>query len=229
MSGDRVGASEGAGGRRGILVVLSGPSGVGKDTVLRRVFELDPRLRYSVSYTTRPPRPGEIDGEAYHFVDDATFDALERAGEFLEWALVHGYRYGTLRRLVEEALAAGQDVVLKIDVQGARTLRERGVEGLFVFLLPPSEEALLERLRARGTDDEETLARRTADSRRELAEAGRYDHRVVNDDVERAAREIVSIIAATRAAGAGTTGCDVVRGASPSDAGGGGQGTRDDG
>lgn len=184
---------------RGHLFVVSGPSGVGKDTVLRRLFELDAGLRYSVSYTTRPPRPGEVDGESYCFVDDATFDALERAGELLESAVVHGYRYGTSRRRVAEALERGDDVVLKIDVQGARQLRERGVEGTFVFLLPPSEEALAERLRARGTDDEVAVQRRRADARRELAEASRYDHRVVNDDVERAAREILAIVAATRA------------------------------
>jgi len=178
-------------------VVISGPSGVGKDTVLGRVFELAPQLHYSISYTTRPPRPGEVDGRSYSFVDEATFAAMEKSGEFLESAKVHGNRYGTSRKRIAEARERGEDVVLKIDVQGARQLRERGEEALFVFLLPPSGADLEERLRGRGTDDPEAISRRQADAQRELAEAELYDHRVVNDDVERAAREIVALVAAT--------------------------------
>lgn len=184
--------------RPGRLIVLSGPSGVGKDTVLRALFALDPHLRYSVSYTTRAPRDGEVDGVSYSFVDDAEFDAMESRGEFLESAVVHGRRYGTSLRRVREALQRGEDIVLKIDVQGAGQLRGAVPEAIFIFLLPPSREALRERLHGRGTDDHDSLARRAADAERELEQATLYDHRVVNDDVERAAREILSIVAESR-------------------------------
>ena len=184
---------------QGRLIVLSGPSGVGKDTVLRTLFELDPHLRYSVSYTTRPPRPGEVDGVSYSFVSAPEFEAMVERGELLEWARVHGNLYGTSLRRVRESLAGGQDIVLKIDVQGAAQLRGRvGGEAVFIFLLPPSLEELRERLRARESESDESLAQRDADALRELAEAERYDHRVVNDQVERAAREILDIVAASR-------------------------------
>ena len=189
--------SVGSGGR-GRLIVVSGPSGVGKDTVLRRLFELEPRLRYSVSYTTRPPREGELDGVSYSFVDAATFDRMAAEGAFLESANVHGNRYGTSLARVREATARGEDIVLKIDVQGAAQVREGAPDALLVFLLPPSVEALWERLRGRDTEDEESLGRRREDAARELALASGYDHRVVNDDVDRAAREILSILAASR-------------------------------
>jgi guanylate kinase len=176
---------------------------VGKDTVLRALFARDPRLRYSISYTTRSPRPGEVDGVSYTFVDEATFRRLEDAGEFLETAVVHGHRYGTSRRRVEAMLARGEHVVLKIDVQGAAAVRERLPEALFIFLLPPSLDVLRQRLRDRGTDDEEALARRDADAAWEMAEASRYDHLVVNDSVDRAAREICDIVEASCGANAG--------------------------
>jgi len=183
---------------QGRLIVLSGPSGVGKDTVLRTLFELDPHLRYSVSYTTRPPRPGEVDGVSYSFVDVPGFEAMIERGELLEWARVHGNLYGTSLRRVRDHLERGEDVVLKIDVQGAAQLRGRVPEAIFIFLLPPSLEELRERLRARESESDESLAQRDADAVRELAEAGRYDHQVVNDQVERAAREILDIVAASR-------------------------------
>jgi len=183
---------------RGRLIVLSGPSGVGKDTVLRALFELDPRLRYSVSYTTRPPRPGEVDGVSYSFRDEATFLGMVEQGEFLEWARVHGNLYGTSLRRVREHLDRGEDVVLKIDVQGAAQLRGRVPDAIFIFLLPPSVEELRDRLRARDSETGESLAQRDADAIRELAEAERYDHQVVNDQVERAAREILALVAASR-------------------------------
>ncbi|HXA30070.1 MAG TPA: guanylate kinase [Candidatus Angelobacter sp.] len=184
--------------RPGRLVVVSGPSGVGKDTVLRALFALNPELRYSVSYTTRAPRPGEVDGTSYSFVDEPAFLAMVERGEFLEWARVHGNLYGTSLARVRECLARGEDVVLKIDVQGAAQLRGRVPEAIFIFLLPPSAEALRQRLQARDTEDEESLAVREADAQRELAEAERYDHQVVNDQVERAAGEILDIVAASR-------------------------------
>jgi guanylate kinase len=183
---------------RGRLLVLSGPSGVGKDTVLHKLFQLHPALRYSVSYTTRRPRPGEQDGVSYSFVDEPTFVRMVDAGEFLEWARVHGNLYGTSMRRVRECLDRGEDVVLKIDVQGAAQLRGKVPEAVFIFLLPPSVDELRERLRSRESESDESLSQRDADAVRELAEAGRYDHRVVNDQVERAAREILDIVAASR-------------------------------
>jgi guanylate kinase len=182
----------------GRLLVLSGPSGVGKDTVLRRLFELEPRLRYSVSYTTRPPRPGEVDGVSYSFVDEPTFRAMLDRGEFLEHADVYGQLYGSSLRRVREALARGEDIVLKIDVQGAAQVRARAPEALLIFLLPPSREELFRRLRRRGTDTGEELQRRLDNAAAELGEAAHYDHRVVNDEVDRAAREILRIVEDSR-------------------------------
>lgn len=190
--------------RPGRLIVISGPSGVGKDTVLQALFQLDPRLRYSVSYTTRPPRPGEVDGVSYSFVDEPTFRRMIEAGEFLEWAVVHGNLYGTSLPRVRGCLDRGEDVVLKIDVQGAAQLRGRVPEAIFIFLLPPSLEVLRERLRARDSETDESLARREQDALNELAEAARYDHRVVNDQVERATREILDIVAASRGENVGS-------------------------
>ena len=179
----------------GKLIVLSGPSGVGKDTVLREVFRIDPSLRYSVSFTTRPPRAGEQDGVSYSFVDEATFEAMIERGEFLEHASIYGYRYGTSLERVREAVARGEEIVLKIDVQGAAHVRER-VDGqaLFIFLLPPSEAELRRRLQERATEDLHSLGIREGTAVAEMAEQSKYDHRVVNDDVPRAAREILSII-----------------------------------
>jgi guanylate kinase len=185
--------------RRGLLVVLSGPCGVGKDSVLRRVFALDPRLVYSVSYTTRPPRPGEVDGVDYSFVSEAEMDRLIAAGEMLEWAHVHGHRSGTGRSRIEAALAAGRDIVLNVDVQGGAAIRER-VEGAFlIFLVPPSVEELDRRRRGRGTESAADLAVRAADAAGEMALASSYDAVVVNDDLDRAAAEVLRLIDARRA------------------------------
>jgi guanylate kinase len=186
----------------GRLVVISGPSGVGKDTVLQELFRIAPSMHYSISYTTRAPRAGEVDGVSYSFVDEEDFRRLADRGEFLEWANVHGNLYGTSLQRVREALARGEDIVLKIDVQGAAQVREKAPEALLIFLLPPSEEALQRRLVERGTDDPASLERRRQDAVRELAEAAHYDHRVVNDDVARAAREILEIVDATRGSNA---------------------------
>jgi guanylate kinase len=182
-----------------LLVVLSGPSGVGKDSVLKRAFELDPNLTYSVSHTTRPPRPGERDGVDYFFVDEAEFDRLIEGGEFLEWANVHTHRYGTSRRLVEAAREAGRDVVLNVDVQGGTAVREKVPDAFLIFLMPPSVDELARRREGRGTEGGAELAQRAADAEIEMGYADRYDARVVNDDVDRAAREVLALIAARRA------------------------------
>jgi guanylate kinase len=185
----------------GRLIVLSGPSGVGKDTVLHELRALAPALRYSVSYTTREPRPGETDGVSYSFIDEPTFAAMAERGEFLEWAEVHGHLYGTAESRVKEALARGEDIVLKIDVQGAAWIRPRVDGAVFIFLMPPSEEELRRRLRARDTEDDASVELRVRNAVAEMAEGAAYDHRVVNDDVQRAAHEILDIVQRQRTAG----------------------------
>jgi guanylate kinase len=162
--------------------------------------ELDPTLRYSVSYTTRAPRPGEVDGDHYSFLDEATFKAMAERSEFLEWAQVHGHLYGTSLQRVRDALQRNEDVVLKIDVQGAARVRRRVAgEAVFVFLLPPSEEELHRRLLERATESEQDLELRLQNATTELSEADNYDHQVVNSDVDTAAREILDLINKLRA------------------------------
>ncbi len=178
----------------GRLIVLSGPSGVGKDTVLQELFRIAPWLHYSISYTTRPPRPGEVDGVAYSFVDDAGFRALRDRHQLLEYAEVHGHWYGTGEARVRESLELGEDIVLKIDVQGAAWIRPRVPGAISIFLLPPSPEELRRRLTERATESADSLELRWENARTELADQGWYDYRVVNDDVARAAREILEII-----------------------------------
>lgn len=162
--------------------------------MVRRLLKLLPGLSFSVSATTRDPRPGEVDGVHYRFLTEAEFDRLVREGAFLEWAEVFGHRYGTLWEPIARELERGRDVVLEIDVQGAAAVRERQPEAVLIFLAPPSEEELERRLRARRTEDEADLARRLAAAREELAQREWFHHVVVNDDVERAAREVAAII-----------------------------------
>jgi len=177
---------------------VAGPSGVGKGTVVRRVRERVPRLRLSISATTRLRRlPFEQDGVDYFFVGDQEFDALVRDGELLEWATVFGERYGTPRRWVVETLASGHDVILEIDVQGAKQVRDAMPEAVLIFLAPPSPEELERRLRERGTEDEGTLARRLADAGSELLQRGWFHHVVVNEDVEHASSQVAAIIEAS--------------------------------
>lgn len=185
--------------RRGRLIVVSGPTASGKSTLWRRLVER-PDVCFSVSATTRPPRAGEVDGRDYWFVSPAEFERRVAAGEFLEWATVHGRRYGTLRAEVERALAAGKDLVLEIDVQGAAQIRASGFEAISIFVEPPSLAVLEARLRARGTEDEAEIQRRLAIVRTEMAEARHYDHRVVNDDLERMVAQVEGILGYRREA-----------------------------
>jgi guanylate kinase len=183
----------------GLLIVISGPSGVGKDTVLRRLFQLDASLKYSVSYTTRPPRPGEVNGQSYTFVNEPEFLQLIEQKEFLEWAKVYDHYYGTSRSRVEDALNRGEDIILKIDVQGASFVRKRKPDGLFIFITPPSTEELLTRLTGRNTESPEGLAIRQREALIELGLAKDYEHVVCNRDVDETAREILALIAAEHA------------------------------
>lgn len=174
--------------------MISGPSGVGKGTVVRALLEARPELKFAVSYTTRAPRPGEVDGVHYRFVDEATFDAIADAGGFLEWAEIFGHRSGTPAADVDAARAAGDDVLLEVDVQGARSVRRRVPDAVLIFLRPPSEEELERRLHERGTEEGAELEQRLAEARREMAAAPEFDHRVVNDTVERAVQKVLAII-----------------------------------
>lgn len=174
--------------------MIAGPSGAGKTSVATGLERRRHDLLLSVSVTTRASRHGESDGVDYRFVSDEEFDAMEREGAFLETALVHGNRYGTPRAPVERGLRAGTTVVLEIDVQGARAVRKQVPDAVLVFVEPPSLEVLEERLRARGTEDANALARRMRNARDEMAAAPDFDHRVVNDDLDRAIAEVIRIL-----------------------------------
>jgi guanylate kinase len=180
--------------------VIAGPSGVGKGTVVRRVLSRIPDgLELSISATTRPPRPVETDGVDYVFVDDAGFDRMVDDGEMLEWAEVfHGHRYGTPAGPVQEHLATGRDVLLEIDVEGARQIRERAPDAVLILLEPPSLDELERRLRSRGTETNESIAERLAKAGWELGQRDLFDHVVVNDDLERASSQVAAIIEASR-------------------------------
>ena len=185
--------------RRGTLIVIAGPSGVGKGSVVQRLLSRDPKgLSLSVSATTRSPRSGEVQGVDYVFVSDETFDAMIQDGELLEWAEIVGHRSGTPARFVTEQLQAGRDVVLEIDVKGAQQVRDAAPNALLIFLLPPSFEELERRLRGRGTEDEDRIERRLDTARWELQQEGWFDHRVLNDDLQRASDEVAAIIERSR-------------------------------
>lgn len=176
--------------------MISGPSGVGKGTLVSLLRQQRPGLGLTVSATTRKPRPGEIDGTSYHFLTDEEFGRRVEAGEFLEWADVHGHKYGTLCSEVDRNLDEGHSVILEIDVQGALNVRKVFPSAVLVFVEPPSMEVLEERLRGRGTEDEQSVQLRLADAAAELALAPEYDERIVNDDLEKATEQLASIIEA---------------------------------
>ena len=185
--------------RRGILFVVSSPSGAGKSTIARKLLRGDDGLTMSVSATTRPMRPGEVDGIDYHFVDVATFKDMVAGHEFLEWAHVFGHRYGTPRAPVEAALSAGRDVLFDIDWQGAQQLYQRaGGDVVRVFIFPPSMTELERRLRARGTDSEAVIDGRMDRAAAEISHWDGYDYVLINDDVERCYTDVATILASER-------------------------------
>jgi guanylate kinase len=188
-----------ADGYRGILFVVSSTSGGGKGTLIRRVLETVPGIGYSVSWTTRAPRPGERHGVNYQFVSADEFERMRAGGGFLEWAVVHGNLYGTARSAVERELGEGRDIILEIDVQGAAAVRGALGSVASVFILPPSFEVLETRLRARMTERPEELALRLRNARGEVGQYKHFDYLVLNDEVERAAAQLASIIYAERA------------------------------
>lgn len=177
---------------RGQMLLVSGPSGCGKSTICRRLLE-DPGVVFSVSATTRPMRPGEVDGRDYHFLGRDEFRERIQRGEFIEWAEVYGNLYGTLRAPMDEAIAAGLTYLVEIDVQGALQLKALGIPGLYVFIAPPSFEVLRRRLTQRGTETPEVLERRLQKAEDEYRERVKYDHVVVNDDLDRAVQEVREI------------------------------------
>jgi guanylate kinase len=184
---------------RGTLFVVSSPSGGGKGTLIRRVLEVVDNLSYSVSYTTRGPRPNEVNGREYFFVDRKTFDEMVAGGEFLEWACVHGNFYGTSKQQIAEKTASGIDIVLEVDVQGAASVRQLLMDSVSVFILPPSFAVLRHRLCARGTDTPESLEVRLRNAPEELRQYSSFDYVIINDEIDRAVGQLASIIYAERA------------------------------
>lgn len=179
--------------RKGKLVVLSGPSGVGKSTICKRLVR-DFSIRHSISCTTRPPRPGERDGTDYWFISKEEFEKRIAEGKFLEFAEVFGHLYGTPKEPIENALKEGVTIVLDIDIQGATQLMNNGVEGIYIFVSPPDMETLRNRLVGRGTESEEEMRKRLAKAHEEMKAMVRYDRVVTNDDIDRVVAEIVEIV-----------------------------------
>jgi guanylate kinase len=185
--------------RRGLMLVLSSPSGAGKTTLSRKLLEADPAVELSVSVTTRKQRPGEVDGHDYHFIDAARFEAMVKQGELLEWAQVFGHRYGTPRAPVQAALANGHDVLFDIDWQGTQQLRDKAAPDLVsIFVLPPSMSDLEQRLRRRAQDPDDVIRARMATAADEMSHWAEYNYIVINTDIDRAFNEVQTILAAER-------------------------------
>lgn len=196
-------------GRRGLMLVLSSPSGAGKTTIARRVLDEDTGIAPSISHTTREKRRGEVDGRDYHFVDKQTFSRMREQGAFLEWAVVFDNYYGTTREPVEQALGEGRDVLFDVDWQGATALRDSAeTDVVSVFVLPPSARALEERLKTRAQDSEEVVVRRMRGASNEIQHWGEYDYVLINFDVERSVAAVHAILAAERLKRARLTGLD---------------------
>jgi guanylate kinase len=182
----------------GSLYIVSAPSGAGKTSLVAKLLSADPLVKKSVSYTTRGARPGEIDGQHYHFVAPEAFEAMRASGALLESALVHGNHYGTSRDTVETVCGTGTDVLLEIDWQGAAQIRKLKPDAVAIFVLPPSISALEHRLRGRAQDSAEVIARRVAAARGEIAHVPEFDYVIINDDFDRAAQDLISIVRAER-------------------------------
>ncbi|GAB2180842.1 guanylate kinase [Denitratisoma sp. agr-D3] len=182
----------------GSLFIVAAPSGAGKTTLVRLLLERDPQVMLSVSYTTRPPRPGEQNGREYHFVDIQTFLAMRERGEFLEWAEVHGNFYATSKVWLQAQMAAGRDVLLEIDWQGAQQVRRIFPEAVGIFILPPSVAELERRLRGRGSDSEEVIQRRVAGALGEMRHVGEFSFVIINDDLPRALDDLSAAVRASR-------------------------------
>ncbi len=182
----------------GTLFIVTAPSGAGKTTLVGGLLERDPLVRLSVSYTTRAPRAGEVNGQHYHFVDVPTFRALRDRGEFLEWAEVHSNYYGTSKVWLDEQTRAGKDILLEIDWQGAQQVRKVFPKSVGVFILPPSVEELERRLRGRGTDSEEVIARRVLGARGEMRHVAEFDYVIINEDLPTAIDDLVGVVRASR-------------------------------
>lgn len=182
----------------GILYIVSAPSGAGKTTLVRALLQEDASIRLSVSFTTRAAREGEIDGVSYNFVSRERFDAMRDAGEFLEWAEVHGNCYATSRPWIKSQLAEGQDVLLEIDWQGAEQVRKLFPQAVSIFILPPSFAVLEQRLRGRGTDSAEVIARRLAAARDEMRRVNDFDYAIINNDLQAAMADLRSVVRAAR-------------------------------
>ena len=182
----------------GNLFIITAASGAGKTSLVRELLARDSQIKLSVSYTTRQPRPGEVNGEHYHFVDDATFLKMLSEGDFLESAHVHGARYGTSQTLVGEALAADNDLILEIDWQGAAQVRKLYPSAISIFILPPSITELESRLRGRGQDSEEVIIKRLAAARDEMSHVGEFDYVTINDKFEESLQDLAAIVRTQR-------------------------------
>jgi guanylate kinase len=182
----------------GNLFIVTAPSGAGKTSLVRALLEKDSQVKLSVSYTTRPPRPGETDGKDYHFVSEPVFLEMLERGDFLESAQVYGNRYGTSQPWIENAMRSGTDILLEIDWQGAAQVRKIFPRAIGIFILPPSLEALLERLKGRGQDSDEVIARRLAAAREDIGHVEEFDYVIINDLFETALQDLVAVIRAQR-------------------------------
>jgi guanylate kinase len=199
VSKSKTSNNEGRKAKAGRLFVITAPSGAGKTSLIEALMKADRTLKLSISYTTRAPRPGEKDGIDYHFVDDAAFLGMQERGEFLESAEVHGYRYGTSKKVITEALARGEDLILEIDWQGARQVRRIYPECVGIFILPPSIEELERRMRSRGQDADAVIRRRLDNARGEMEHAGEFHYAIINKDFDTARQELAAIIQKERA------------------------------
>ena len=184
--------------REGVLYIISAPSGAGKTTLCKEIIDIFPHLRHSVSYTTRQSRAGEVHGKDYYFISPDEFRSMVEKGEFAEWAEVHGNCYGTSIRTLEECRTSGIDLILDIDIQGARQLKERFDGGVYIFILPPSYEELRRRLNGRSSDSDDVICRRIDAAAGEIRESCWYDYIIVNDQFSRAVEELKSVVVAER-------------------------------